>query len=131
MHCYFGKLCQEYKSKAPALERYDVNRIAREYFCFWYQYKDFLLLMHKSGLDDMLYYEISRVSVEIVQKRIGDADYRNVKGIEFFADYSTGGFILLLQRWIRQEMRGTPEQYAEDVSEALLKFSSHYNSAKF
>lgn len=122
LRCYFGKLCQEYRSKTPALKRYDINQIAGEYFSFWYQYKDFLLLMHKCGLDEMLYYEISRASVEVVQNRMESSEDKNSTVIEYFAAYSTGGFILLLQRWIMAEMRETPEQYAKAVSGALLKF---------
>lgn len=122
LRCYLGKLCQEYRRKSPVLERYNIRQIAREYFGFWYQYRDFLLLMHRSGLDGMLYYEISRVSADVVTKRIAQLEQKDLFGIEYFADYSTGGFLLLLQRWLMTEMRDTPEQYAETVSEALLNF---------
>lgn len=122
LRCYFSKLCQNYCSESPVLKCYDINQIAQEYFCFWHQYRDFLLLMHKSGMDEMLFYEISRVSVDVVKKRMEGSEHKDVSEIEYFASYSTGGFILLLQRWILSGMRETPEQYAEKISEALLKF---------
>lgn len=122
LHCYFGKLCLEYCSKSPVLKNYNLEQIARDYFCFWYQYRDFLLLMYRCGMDEMLYYEISRVSAEVVKSRMEKVKYKNAEGIEYFADYSTGGFILLLRRWIMAGMRETPEQYAGNVSGALLKF---------
>lgn len=78
--------------------------------------------MYKSGLDEMLYYEISRASLEVVKGRIEGAEYKNVTGIEYFADYSTGGFVLLLQRWVESGMKETPEQYADAVSKSLLIF---------
>lgn len=122
LHRYFGKLCHEYCSRSPVLKNYDIDQIAQEYFCFWYRYRDLLLLMRKSRMDEILYYEISRVSVAVVKSRIKEREYNNIGGIEYFADYSTGGFILLLQRWIVTGMQEAPEQYAKDVSEALLKF---------
>ena len=39
----------------------------------------------------------------------------------YFADYSVGGFINLLFRWINAGMEETPEQYAEKVSAAIMK----------
>lgn len=122
LHHYFERLCQEYRRKSPVLENYNIPQIAREYFSFWYQYKDFLLLMHKAGLDEMLYYEISRASREVVKARIGREAYKDSKAMEYFADYSTGGFVFLLQRWILKGMEEKPEQYARTVSESLLKY---------
>ncbi len=122
LHCYFVRLCQDYRSTYPALKSYDIKRIAEEYFVFWYQYKRPLLLMHKCGLDEMLYYEISRVSEDIIKNRMDGIKYGHNRKVKYFADYSTGGFILLLHRWIAEEMQETPEQYARTVSEAILEF---------
>lgn len=122
LHYYFGRLCQEYSRKTYVLESYDIAQIAREYFGFWYQYRNFLLLMHRSGLDGMLYSEISRVSVDVITRRIDENMRKKVSGIEYFTVYSTGGFSLLLQRWITTGMKETPEEYAKAVSEAILKF---------
>ncbi len=124
LHHYLGGLCQEYRTKSPVLENYNICQISQEYFSFWYQYRYFLLLMHKCGLDEMLYYEISRVSREVVETRIGNQRYKEPREMEYFADYSTGGFTLLLQRWITKGMKEKPEQYARVVSESLLKYIS-------
>lgn len=121
LHCYFSRLCQEYRGKAPALEGYDISRIALEYFTFWHHYRDSLLLMHRCGLDEMLYYELSRASGAVVKARIGGGEWTNDREIEYFADYSTGGFSLLLQRWIAEGMEDEPDQYARAVSSSLLK----------
>lgn len=122
IHCYFGRLCRDYGNTYPALDKYDVNQIASDYFEFWYQHREFLLLMDQSGLGEMVYYEISRVSEEIVKKRIGSEKVRNGQDVRFFAYYSVGGFILLLQHWIIDGMRETPEQYAQQGSRAILKY---------
>lgn len=124
LHCYFGRLCRAYCQQAPVLQNYNIRQIAEEYFAFWYQHRKILQLLQKCGLDRMLYYEISRVSSDVVKSRIGGKECKDVTGIEYFAAYSTGGFILLLQRWIMTGMRETPKQYAEAVSEALLRFIS-------
>lgn len=119
---FLGRLCEEYHRQAPALEYYDINRIAREFFCFWYQYREFLLQMHKSGMDEILYYEISRASAEVVRGRMKEKACINDDRTWYFAQYSAGGFLLLLCQWIQAGMNGTPEEYAENVSRALLEF---------
>ncbi|MCR1919696.1 TetR/AcrR family transcriptional regulator [Frisingicoccus caecimuris] len=121
IHRYFGKLSRDYGNTYPALDKYDLKQIGSDYFKFWYQHREFLLLMNQSGLGEMIYYEISRASEEIVKKRIGCEKVRNGQDVRFFAYYSTGGFILLLHHWIIDGMKETPEQYAQQVSRAILK----------
>lgn len=122
LHGYFTELSKNYGREYPALQYYDIRQIAIDYFGFWYQYRELLLLIHECGMDEVLYYEISRVSTEIVKNRIGDKAYKEEKGLGYWADYSTGGFILLLHRYISDGMAMPPKQYAELVSEAILKF---------
>lgn len=122
LHRYFDRLCQKYRSQTAVLENYDIGRIAHEYFTFWYQYRENLLLMHQCGLDEMLYYEISRASGTIVKSRVGSGEWKNDEEINYFADYSTGGFSMLLQRWIMEGMEVPPGQYAKSVARSLLKF---------
>lgn len=130
LRSYINKLSREYSNSYLPLECYDINQIAREYFDFWYQYRDLLLLMHESGLDEMLYYEISRVSVEVIKSRIEDEQLKEGQEMRYFADYSTGGFILLLHRWIMEGMQEPPGQYAEAVSGAILKFMENKGQGK-
>lgn len=121
------RLCKVYRSRAPVLECYDINRIARDFFGFWYQYRELLMLMHKRRMDEMLYYEIIRASTEVVKGRMkGNAGTDEEAG--YFAQYSAGGFILLLRRWIQIGMNGTPEEYAEKISRALSEYINPGNS---
>lgn len=122
LRSYFSDLCCDYCRRYEPLEHYDIGQIAREYFSFWYEYREPLLLMHKCGLDDVLYYEISRTSTEVVKKRMDDGNLKNDLDMEFFAGYSAGGFLNLLHRWIADGMQEAPEKYAESVSKALLRF---------
>lgn len=124
IHCYFGKLCRSYRNSYPALERYDFRRIAEDYFDFWYQYREILLLMHRCGLEEMLYFEIINASEGIVKNRIGQREMQNGQEADIFACYSTGGFLLLLHRWLVQGMKDTPEEYARKVSMAILKYKT-------
>lgn len=121
---WFEQLCQEYRNSYPALDSYNFKQIAREYFSFWYQYREMLLKFHKSGMDDILYYSISSASTQVIKSRIAQEHMRQVKGLEYFADYSGGGFISLLFRWIESGMKETPEQYADLVSEGIQKYLS-------
>lgn len=119
---YLQELCQEYCRSCKPLEGYDLEQIAKEYFCFWYQYRDFLKLMQSSGMDSLLYYEISRTSREVVKKRISSPELKNIPGVEYFISYSSGGFLNLLYQWIQEGMPGPAEAYAKEVSQCLEKF---------
>lgn len=121
LHEYFKRLCENYKSEYKPLKGYDISQIARDYFGFWYQHREALLRMYKSGLDEMLYYEISRASLEVVKNRVSDESVKNSSEITYFAAYSVGGFINLLRQWIIAGMKEKPEEYAENVSGALRK----------
>lgn len=119
---YFERLCMDYREQNGKLDSYDIQRIAGDYFTFWYQYREFLLLLYGSGLDDMLYYGINRTSMEVIKGRIGDSRLQNAPDLAYFADYTAGGFISLLFRWITDGMKEPPETYAESVSMSLLRF---------
>ncbi len=121
LHIYFGRLCQEYSSRYGSLQSYDLHRIALDFFSFWYEYKELLMLMHKRGLDEFFYYEVSSASIDIVKRRMKEK-CKDFRGMEYFAHYSSGGFLLLLQQWVVDGMKETPEQYAKIVSESLLRF---------
>lgn len=148
MHQYFARLCDAYQDSCQELAFYDLRRIAEDYFGFWHQHKEQLLLLHRCGMDRMLYYEMSRVSMQIVRMRMGDKalkgrlnlaersdlagspdlekqmDCKELPGLAYFADYSVGGFVNLLHRWVQSEMQETPGEYAQKVSDAILQFSA-------
>ena len=42
--------------------------------------------------------------------------------LHFFIDYSTGGFLQLLCRWLQQGMEGDPEKYARAVGASIKKY---------
>lgn len=122
LHSCFDELYREYCSRYEPLEYYDVGRIAREYFGFWYLHREFLLRMQKCGSEDVLYCELNRGAMEVIKQRIGSSRQRFDSEEKYFITYSAGGFINLLHSWIMDGMRGTPEEYAQNVTESLLKF---------
>lgn len=121
---YFQSLCEEYRKGHSQMEGYDLKQVAKDYFSFWYTQKDKLLVFHGAGLDDMLYYGISSASTEVIRSRIKDEQLRRLPEVEYFATYSVGGFINLLICWIEKGMEGTPQEYAEIVSSAIIKVMS-------
>ncbi len=116
LHQYFVRLCWEYREACPVLENYDFSAIAGEYFGFWYRHRKRLLLLYKRGLANILFREISGASREVIQGRMGE---RAANGMELFADYSAGGFLMLLHRWLENGMSGTPQAYAQKVCASL------------
>ena len=119
---YFERLFALYYQEHTTLQRYDVERIAKEYFTFWYSYREPLLLLQKNGLDYMIYSAISNASEKIVKHRIPDVKLEQDLDLHFFIDYSTGGFLQLLCRWLQQGMEGDPEEYARAVGASIKKY---------
>lgn len=122
LYGYFQRLCEEYQTAYSELQTYNLKQIAEEFFGFWYTYRELLLLLYRCGLDEMLYCEIRRASLDVVGNRIGNKLEKEDSDIEYFACYSTGGFLMLLHRWIMDGMQEPPEEYANKASRALLKF---------
>ena len=118
---YFDRLCMEYQIGCSPIRGYDIGQIAMEYFSFWYQYKDFLLLLHRSGLDSMLFLGINRASEQVIRSRIGEHPMQQIPELIYFITYSTGGFMNLLFDWIKSGMEMRPETYAEVTSDAIKK----------
>lgn len=129
---FLKKLCREYKEQYSALDRYEIRQIAEEYFIFWYQYREVLLLIHECGLDPVLYYSLNRFALEVVQGRMRKKDVQetavgctageDIAGAEHFAVYSAGGFCSLLFQWIDGGMKGLPQEYAASVGDAVRNF---------
>lgn len=118
---YFDKLCENYQNSCTPIEGYAVEQIATEFFSFWYQHKAFLLLIYQSGLESMLYLGINRASERVIRSRIGEHPLQQMPELIYFIEYSTGGFINLLYRWIREGMELSPQEYARLTGSAITK----------
>lgn len=122
LHQYFVRLCREYTGSCRTLKQYDFGQIASDYFRFWHGHKEELLLLYQRGMKDMLFYEIGCAAREVVESRVEETGRKNHGAIACFSDYSSGGFLMLLYRWLEEGMEGTPEDYAAKVCAALMKF---------
>lgn len=118
----FRKLLQEYQRRYEALDEYDIPRIAQEYFSFWYEHREFLLLLLHAGMEDQLYCRLRRAASEVIKVRIGNSRLQEMPEMKYFADYSAGGFVNLLCAWIENGMEEPPEVYARKVSDAICMF---------
>lgn len=118
---YFDKLCENYQNSYKPIKGYDIEQIATEFFSFWYQYREVLLLLDKCGLESMLYMGINRASERVIRSRIGEHPLQQMPELVYFIEYSTGGFINLLYYWIRKGMEPSPQEYAVMTSTAVTK----------
>lgn len=118
---YFDRLCEKYQSSYKPVKGYAIEQIATEFFSFWYQHREFLLLLNKNGLESMLYMGINRASERVIRSRIGEHPLQQMPELIYFVDYSTGGFINLLYRWIWEGMKLSPQEYAKLTSTAITK----------
>lgn len=119
---HLKRLSEAYCESFPSMEIYDLQKIAEDFFGFWYAHRRLLLLLYKCGMEEMLFSEIGRVSPAVVRKRIGSDRLKKLPESEFFARYSAGGFLMLLHCWIAEGMQEAPKAYAEKISGALRIF---------
>lgn len=119
LYQYLERLGQEYRKRCTAINKYDFSRIALEYFTFWYSYKSILLLFHQRGMDKFLYDALGNISRDVIQRRMNG---RKEEKKEYFVDYTAGGFLMLLRRWVEEGMEEVPEVYAPKVYFSLQKF---------
>lgn len=118
---YFDRLCKDYQTACRPVKGYDPEQIAIEFFTFWYEYKEFLLLLYQCGLESMLYLGMNRASEYVIRKRIGEHPLQQMPELIYFIEYSTGGFINLLYHWIREGMEPSPIEYARHTGRAIAK----------
>lgn len=123
---YFQRLCRRYCEQHLPLENYHLERIAEEYFSFWYTYRKILLLFHKCGLDFLIYSHITQAAEMVVSARAGEKAALARTGEtgkigRYFPAYSAGGFANLLLLWINDGMREKPDEFARNVSREILQ----------
>lgn len=116
---YFARLCDDYVRRYPALEKYDPERIAEDFFSFWYPHREILLLLHRCGMEELLYRELGRASAHVIRSRAGCSQEEDLK---YFACYSAGGFLMLLHCWISEGMEEEPLSYARRAGRAVLNY---------
>ncbi|MCI6060637.1 MAG: TetR/AcrR family transcriptional regulator [Dorea sp.] len=122
---WLERLCEEYRTGYPALEKYDIRQISMDYFQFWYRHRERLLLMHKNGLGlYILYYATGHLSHRVMEKRIGEERAGSRSQAEYFMEYSAGGFGNLLFRWLETGMKESPQEYAVSVSNSICRILS-------
>lgn len=119
---YFQKLCREYMGGNSKISCYDIQQIAKEFFGFWYLKKEILLLLHKRGLDRIIYNEINHAAVNVISDRLPEELRKQREDIEFFALYSVGGFCNLLMSWVENGIKESPEVFSEKAGKAITKY---------
>ncbi|MCF2681791.1 TetR-like C-terminal domain-containing protein [Faecalicatena contorta] len=60
----------------------------------------------------------------MMEKRIGGKRTGDIPQVEYFMEYSAGGFGNLLFRWVETGMRESPQEYAIAVSNSICMILS-------
>ena len=77
---------------------------------------------YRNGLDAyILYFTTGPMSREVMRTRIPELPDTETQ-MEYFMDFSAGGFGRLLFRWIENEMEELPDVYAKKASDSILCF---------
>lgn len=81
---------------------------------FWYENKDFALLLYQNDLMIVLQKFIDTISEEVYEHQKGATPLsQNQEALEYALAYSSGGALHVIWKWISQGMRKTPDEVME------------------
>ena len=121
LELYSGLIMQDFAKKILAKNELSLRTVVISYFEFWDEYIDFLKLLRESH---MTYFFIERmdrliyqyVSLKVKPYLIGQELSKETRYSFFF---HFGGLWSMLNRWIAEEPRDTPEEMARIVVEVI------------
>ena len=81
---------------------------------FWYENKDFALLLYQNDLIIILQKFIDMISEEVYNHQKGTTPLsQNQEALEYALAYSSGGALNVIWKWISQGMIKTPDEVIE------------------
>ena len=81
---------------------------------FWYENKDFALLLYQNDLMIILQKFIDMISKEVYEHQKGTSPLNhNQEALEYALAYSSGGALHVIWKWIGQGMTKTPDELME------------------
>lgn len=94
--------------------RYSSDTIASRFFWYWYQKRDFLLLLQQRGLYGRFSEKLTKMGSEKTKYPIL-RDHSDVLKRTMMNAYVLGGFCAILECWAKTGFTFTPDQLAEIV----------------
>lgn len=117
---YAESLREEYVSALRREKDLSLPTIAKVYFAFWSERRDFLCALRRGGMLHLVLALQTECLPGVYSELKGDpGEYDNREQMECALAFSAGGFWNLLSRWLDRGARESPEEMA-DIARAVL-----------
>lgn len=115
---YMLTLTEQFRNVVTETNLKHYSEVAEAYFDFWKQHADFLYLLNRNELLDMLNSSAGNAALSVFQIVKPDIE-TNDTVLAFALSYSIGGLNGMLKRWIEENMTLSPEQLTDILEQAL------------
>lgn len=115
---YLTSLAEEFKSLVLEAVPKHYIEVAEIYFSFWKQHEDFLKLLKRNNMLEVIY-RTAREMAPAVFKMVKPDTQPNVDVLSFALSYSLGGLNGMLIEWVEDGMRLSSDQLATILNQTL------------
>ncbi len=116
---YFSKIWSEYREGVRRLNKFSLPNTAYIFFETMSRHIEFLELVEKQHLFGIIQSATDDMLEELFYEMKGNRLQESKEAIDYALVFSTGGFLRILQRWIREKPYKEPRVMARMVEEFL------------
>lgn len=120
---YLLTLTEHFRNVVTETNLQHYSEVAAAYFNFWKEHSDFLCLLNRNGLFDMLNSTVGNAALSVFQIVKPNIE-TNDTVLEFALSYSIGGLNGMLEKWVENNMMLSPAQLT-DILEKALNIASY------
>lgn len=116
----FKKIWSEYELFTRQQKDLSLTNVARIFFTVMKKHVDFLNLVNQQGLLNIFILKMGNLLPEVFNELKGKDMPFSKENIEYALTFSTGGFMLLLTRWLKDIPQKSPEEMAEIMGDIIF-----------
>lgn len=120
---YIHSLALIYIENTKAYSQPSVYELAFSFFSFWIEKKEFLFLLVKNNLFNMLYIEfydaLKKVSATWQLDIIFEKEFNTSDELDLFCNFIASGLWSILRSWIENDMESSPNK----IANSFVKFT--------
>ena len=116
---YFHRICKEYEANLRIADNLSLSGIATVFFSTMQKHLDFLFLINKNNLVELLIREMDVFLLPLHQELKGKSYDDDLELTRIALTFSIGGFGRILVLWLNEGAKKTPEELAMLLGKAL------------
>lgn len=118
LHEYMQLLAAAFMERVAGTKPGHYEEVAVMYFVFWNEHAEFLRLLKKNRLLDLLYHMTENMA-PVVFHKIKPQVSIDEETLSFLMSYSLGGLNAMLIRWVEKDMQTAPQQMGQIMEKAF------------